>query len=720
MKWIALAVLAAILPTIEAAAITLKPDPDYSFAWSSFAAVEMADDSTAIAASGNGFLSARWDAKTLRLSPLEQCDVPGIQIERFIVEDSIIVAVGSDKVVRFLDRLALPKISILGQARLPDSTLDIVMRGRDLYLAAGFRGLLHGRLDSYSALTLLDSSQVGVHVVAVHMVDDHLVAADDYNGILDYALDPAGTPLLAGKLDLPYPCDGLGRMGDTLLITAGDHNTLALAVRSSQSWQVVGTVAPPYGCERVYVIDTLVVVIARDLAGISLLSRRNLTPIDFVPSESGHALRYPSLFRRDSQSYLLVTGYGGGFLMYNLGNVPYTSAAQVYPFSGEITSMALRGSRFVAGGSSGWCRTWVVDADMRVDSQSTLFDNGGSVGALAKTYFGLVALNTQFNKMNLLKDSAGRLIPYNTLFFGHAIGAMFWPPLPDRQVVVVWSGSTVYLYRWLQDDLVYTSRVTAPLGITAACILNNLVVISVAKFGVQVYQIGPNGELWHAAALQPDRDITLLMRAPGWNNCLIGYGNDRVYRLNFSHVYSPLIDTSATLPFPVSNAYLHDTLVFTTGYYTTAVWAISQASLLPVMLASCNRGGSMVAGNEDVLFLTSGQAVLGYDLRGPTAVDDSQPPLPDEFALLGNYPNPFNPTTTIEYSLQTTQNVQLVIYNTLGRRVRSLVNQRESYGIHRVRWDGRDDTGSAVASGVYYYRLAAGDDARIGKMVLIR
>jgi hypothetical protein len=52
MKWIALAVLAAILPTIEAAAITLKPDPDYSFAWSSFAAVEMADDSTAVGALG--------------------------------------------------------------------------------------------------------------------------------------------------------------------------------------------------------------------------------------------------------------------------------------------------------------------------------------------------------------------------------------------------------------------------------------------------------------------------------------------------------------------------------------------------------------------------------------------------------------------------------------------------------------------------------------------
>ncbi len=84
--------------------------------------------------------------------------------------------------------------------------------------------------------------------------------------------------------------------------------------------------------------------------------------------------------------------------------------------------------------------------------------------------------------------------------------------------------------------------------------------------------------------------------------------------------------------------------------------------------------------------------------------------LPKTFALLPNYPNPFNPTTQINYALPRATNVKLFIYNVIGQRVRTLVDaEKQTAGLHSVQWDGTDEFGKAVSSGVYFYRIEAGE-----------
>jgi hypothetical protein len=80
---------------------------------------------------------------------------------------------------------------------------------------------------------------------------------------------------------------------------------------------------------------------------------------------------------------------------------------------------------------------------------------------------------------------------------------------------------------------------------------------------------------------------------------------------------------------------------------------------------------------------------------------------PTEFSLSQNYPNPFNPTTTIKYALKQRVQVSLKIYDLLGQHVRTLVNDEENAGFKEVVWDGKNDFGQAVASGVYLYRMVA-------------
>ena len=93
---------------------------------------------------------------------------------------------------------------------------------------------------------------------------------------------------------------------------------------------------------------------------------------------------------------------------------------------------------------------------------------------------------------------------------------------------------------------------------------------------------------------------------------------------------------------------------------------------------------------------------------------------PKTFSLLQNVPNPFNPSTTIRYTLSEASDVRLTIYNALGQEVRALINATQSTGVQSVQWDGRDASGELVATGLYIYRLEAGPNVAIRKMILAK
>ncbi len=103
-----------------------------------------------------------------------------------------------------------------------------------------------------------------------------------------------------------------------------------------------------------------------------------------------------------------------------------------------------------------------------------------------------------------------------------------------------------------------------------------------------------------------------------------------------------------------------------------------------------------------------------------TAVEKQNAAVVDEFELQQNYPNPFNPTTTIEYSMNITNDVTLSVYNMLGQKIKTLVNSQVKAGNHSVTWNGTDEQGHSVGSGIYYARIATSDETKTIKMVLIR
>jgi L-ascorbate metabolism protein UlaG (beta-lactamase superfamily) len=122
------------------------------------------------------------------------------------------------------------------------------------------------------------------------------------------------------------------------------------------------------------------------------------------------------------------------------------------------------------------------------------------------------------------------------------------------------------------------------------------------------------------------------------------------------------------------------------------------------------------------IFKSSLQVLSLSDSSLVTKVQDrkSESPFPDDFKLSNNFPNPFNPSTTIQYSLFTPSHVILTIHNILGQRIRTLSDSFQNIGGYSLVWDAKDDQNKPVGSGIYFYTLGTRDQSIQKKMLLIR
>lgn len=118
--------------------------------------------------------------------------------------------------------------------------------------------------------------------------------------------------------------------------------------------------------------------------------------------------------------------------------------------------------------------------------------------------------------------------------------------------------------------------------------------------------------------------------------------------------------------------------------------------------------------------------VVGCEVNVTNSISDadddnpSEEILPQQFQLAQNYPNPFNPTTTIKYYVASKGIVNLSVYNILGQRVKTLVDGQMDIGWQEAQWNGKDENGNSVASGIYFYKMSAGDYVDSKKMLLMK
>jgi hypothetical protein len=159
-----------------------------------------------------------------------------------------------------------------------------------------------------------------------------------------------------------------------------------------------------------------------------------------------------------------------------------------------------------------------------------------------------------------------------------------------------------------------------------------------------------------------------------------------------------------------------------TGTYDTA---LAGTVVSVTALEDCDSDGDAACDSDDTRMVLSdtGAAALESSFItsswavGDGTLDNEQPV---EFSLSANYPNPFNPTTTIDYSIATAGDVSIVVYDMMGREVRSLVADFATPGSYSVVWDATNNEGLSVAAGMYVYKMASSDFVEVNKMLLVK
>ena len=109
-----------------------------------------------------------------------------------------------------------------------------------------------------------------------------------------------------------------------------------------------------------------------------------------------------------------------------------------------------------------------------------------------------------------------------------------------------------------------------------------------------------------------------------------------------------------------------------------------------------------------------------FKVTSVTGVDNAENLIPKTFEVSQNYPNPFNPSTVIRYAIPKAAHVTVRIYNSLGQQIRTLVNSEKDAGTYNVQWNGMDNNGNKVSSGIYIYRVTAGPNIKSMKMILLK
>ncbi len=217
-----------------------------------------------------------------------------------------------------------------------------------------------------------------------------------------------------------------------------------------------------------------------------------------------------------------------------------------------------------------------------------------------------------------------------------------------------------------------------------------------------------------------------------YNNQWTAY---RHWRTNAANTYTLAYDTTFNNVNGWGNAKYGSKLVaclrvVSTERYTYKTYKTSNDSLMNTTTATNVAVNFIGAGFVTLAsvskFSSSGSDyyqgfALGDFLNQQTAVDEqSGDNLPNNFALEQNYPNPFNPRTVIRFDLPKRSDVHLTIYNLAGQKVKEIVNGELGPGVFAADWDGTNETGEAVATGVYLYRLDADSFTQTKKMVLMK
>jgi N-acetylneuraminic acid mutarotase len=350
-------------------------------------------------------------------------------------------------------------------------------------------------------------------------------------------------------------------------------------------------------------------------------------------------------------------------------------------------------------------------------------------------------------------DWGGHVLLYDSVFVYNGTSWSFADTIPDKNLWDVetvrvgnevymisgWPGGANYLRKFNLDTYEWTYLANSPNTTTWG--------VAAEYYNGHIFLFNPSGNVYDYSIANNQWTTKTNAGVVSPLNLSSIIFQDEIYLIGFSDStfmkYNPALDQWIPLaksPYPVGASamgIINDKIYNIGGnvgggsdayYKSVIVYDITQNRWdLDSLQISGKRHWMATAEYQGGLYILGGldSSALAVDIveeivpQGTdtihTAINDVVDGFPKEYKLLQNYPNPFNPTTIINYELRITNFVRLAVYDALGREIETLVNKYQNAGNYQVTFDG-----SSQASGIYYYKITAGNFIQTRKMLLLK
>ena len=691
-------------------------EPNYTLLWNSFTTVTVVD-SFAVVTGNDGLEVLKIEPRTSLYRAKTHLFLSSKGRERKQY-GSVLVVRTYDNLLHFFDLSRLPDLHELGSVDIGVPYSDFAVHNQNLYVTCGFKGIWRYRLDGYQSTTFVDSSMIGIHCVKVDISGNELLAIDDYNGVLRYRLKETGFGQFVDYLYIPFVARSMVRRDSTLAILAGEDQ-LWVAQLHAQGTPQLDSIGLLFNLQAAYITDTMIVGLG-GAGNLAAFVNRADHHVYYKSLKGEPAFQSQGSIRSGNERTDLVIPGSSDLLTYHLDDISINAVPSPgLDRPGPITSLFIANNLLYTAGVSNPLDVYGLGADGSPTFDTTIFPglpelqatdrNGDTLFAFYPSLQQILILELGTHGPTLEGSIPVGLDNLSSISFAR-------PPNDTMSSILAIHGNDIDIWGITDSGLIsHASTIRMLARVLKVVSADSFLVVTTIK-GLWVYRLFPD----LTVAYRYRTDLVDQVNDIRWydNRLYVFIGNNLIV-YGVSRSGEIVRETAIDIPTAAYNSVVSDRRMYTVGPFGMTV--IDVGGFVPTVLDWGGRGGSLIAAGHGVVAISDGASIHLFDLRGgPNDVTETEAGVPSDFGLAQNYPNPFNAVTTIDYRLDTPSNVRLDIVNVLGERVAILTDAHQAAGRYRVQWDGTNQRGHGVATGVYFYRMEANGREQSRKMLLLK
>lgn len=649
-----------------------------------------------IALSESGVTVLKWDYSVTSLEETAHLVLPSpAKSMKYTTLGPLIRHTNDD--LSFVGTDFLDNVHLLGTVSPPVDFSDFAVVSENLYLSRWFDGIDEYRLENFNGLTFTGNDQSGVVITKLESSGDFLYGLDLYNGIVKYDLKNEFGESVSSWL-LENRKTSFELLKYTVLLFGNEEGAI-VGDFHGESVNILGEIREVQGLQRARAAGQIVVlmserkVVIADLDSLSVVGSKILENVGW----KGDVRTIDT-----SGRHLILPNLDAGISYFSIPE--FVDSGQALERPGPITAVLILGNFLLTGGGENPLEVYEIESDSILPPIP-----------ISGEYKGLTDAAKIGNELFALFSNSGKVLKFDISDPTNCqVTEELDVSIPDAKQISVSDNLLLVVGKeqieWFHEFNGRGIWSFEPLIVDVEMIQNSLYVTNV--FGkVKAFSVQSDMTLMKCA----ERNLT----GTGW--AMSSYNNKLfVFTGNTLTVFSECLqlDTIVHLLSFVLDATIADDTLYTVGPNGIAKYVLQSG--LPVFIDSGGMRGSQISANNGIIATTDGGSVHLYFKHSDSAVIKEEPDRLVSTTLFENYPNPFNSSTSINFEISATSTVELIIYNSLGQKIKHLANRMFFPGSYSINWDGRDEEGRSVASGVYFYRFIAGESTISKKMILLK